>query len=232
MARYLVLFDIDGTLVLTGGAGTRAMTRAFTDVLGIADGLAGVSLAGRTDLAIAQEVVARWGRVAEAAPSWLDMFRSRYCECLEEEIELDGSGKRVLPGVPELLDVLASRSDTALALLTGNLEEGARIKLEHFGLWRYFGFGAFGEDVTDRNQLFPLALQRAREQGLPQFEGPAVLVVGDTPYDVACAKSGGARAIGVATGPYSASALRQCGADVVLDDLSDPSAFLALLREV
>lgn len=226
----LVLFDIDGTLVLTGGAGLRAMTHAFQDVVGGADGLDGIPVAGRTDWVILSDAVRRVGRELDA--DLLGRLRERYIARLREEIELPGHGvKAVMPGVRGLLDRLHTRDDVWLGLLTGNFVEGARIKLEHFDLWKYFRGGAFGDDASDRNALVPLAVERARREGLPAIAADRVLVVGDTPHDVACARAAGAIPVGVATGGYSVDDLRRSGADIVFQDLGDSDAFLALLRE-
>jgi phosphoglycolate phosphatase len=135
----------------------------------------------------------------------------------------------VLPGVQGLLDRLVSGEDVVLGLVTGNFEAGARIKLGHFDLWKYFRCGAFADDAADRNHLVPFAVDRARGCGL--VEGPShhVVVVGDTPHDVACAKVTGAVAVGVATGPFSTGDLAASGADVVFEDLRDTDAFERLL---
>lgn len=226
--RKLVLFDIDGTLVLTGGAGLRAMSRACAQLVGNADGLEGIPLAGRTDRAILADVVRRVGR--ELDDDLLAHLRERYLASLAEEVRLPGHGvKAVMPGVRELLDALSDRDDVFLGLLTGNFEAGAKIKLEAFGLWRYFRCGAFADDAADRNALVPFALGRARECGLPAIEATHILVVGDTPHDIACAHAVGAVGIGVATGGYTADQLRESGADVVFDDLADREAFLRLV---
>jgi phosphoglycolate phosphatase-like HAD superfamily hydrolase len=124
---------------------------------------------------------------------------------------------------------LAARENVFLGLVTGNFEEGARIKLEYFDLWRYFRCGAYGDDAQDRNALVPFALERARACGLDASSAHDVIVVGDTPHDVACARAAGAIPIGVATGSYSVDEIRASGADVVFQDLSDPEPFLALL---
>jgi phosphoglycolate phosphatase-like HAD superfamily hydrolase len=226
--RKLVLFDIDGTLVLTGGAGTRALNRAFADLLGVNAALRGGKLAGRTDRAIIGDVLVESGVDAERFASAYESLRDRYVEYLRSEMQLDGPGKQILPGVRQLLDTLVSRNGVGLGLLTGNFQEGARIKLEHFGLWRFFPWGAFG-DVVDRNALLPVALDRARREGFSTADTKAVFVIGDTPQDVACARAGGATSIGVATGPYSPDVLRQSRADVVLPDLADTARIMELI---
>ena len=227
----LVLFDIDGTLVLTGGAGLRAMNRACAEIAGIENALDGhVPLAGRTDWIILRDVMDRVGR--ELDDDLYRALRDRYVERLGEEIQLEGRGpKGVMPGIRELLDALETRPDVFLGLLTGNFERGARIKLEYFDLWRYFRCGAFGDDAADRNALVPFAVDRARGCGLEKdVSGDRVLVVGDTPHDVACAFAAGAVPVAVATGSYTSDQLRAAGAEHVFEDLSDTAAFLRLVE--
>ena len=225
----VVFFDIDGTLVLTGRAGVRALERAFVDVFGVEGALEGIALAGRTDRAILEDALRRLQAPGPLNHTPLDRLRARYLVHLAVTIAERRPEKRVLPGVRALLTALAGRTSVEMALLTGNIEEGARLKLEHFDLWRYFGWGVFGGETTDRNALIVEALRTAhrRRPGFAGVEG--VVVVGDTPHDVACAKSVGALAIGVATGPYDAVSLSASGADVVLDDLADTEAVVKLL---
>jgi len=221
----ILLFDIDGTLVLTGGAGQRAMARAFEDLFDIADGFRDIPMAGRTDTWILAAAAERHG----IAPADLARFRDAYLQHLERELEPPHPRKAIMPGVRALLEALTERDDAYLALLTGNYERAARLKLEHFDLWRYFRCGAFADDAEDRNHLVPKALERVRSRGGPAVDPDDVIVVGDTPHDMACALASGARAIGVATGPFSAQQLQDSGAAVVFHDLSDTEAFLALL---
>lgn len=224
----LILFDVDGTLLLSGGAGVRAMNRAFEILVGVPDAFADVPMAGRTDPAIVLDALARHGH--DVDEDWLSAFRSAYVACLREEIARPSPGRRIMPGVGRLLDALVVREDVWLALLTGNFEEGARIKLDHFDLARYFTWGAFADDSIDRNALVPIALARAVERGAPSFAADRVFVVGDTPADVACALSAGVRSIGVATGPYDTSALNAAGAHEVFEDLSNTEQFLRLVE--
>jgi len=226
--RKLVLFDIDGTLVLTGGAGLRAMNRALEDTLGHANGLDGIPVAGRTDWSILVDAVTKVGR--EIDDDLFATLRDRYLANLAIEIEHPGKGpKAVMPGIRELLDALTSRADVLVGLLTGNFEEGARIKLGYFDLWRYFACGAFGGDAADRNALVPVAVGRARACGLPHIAAADVVVIGDTPHDVACAHAAGAVAVAVATGAHTVDQLRETGAEIVVADLSDTQAFLKLI---
>jgi phosphoglycolate phosphatase-like HAD superfamily hydrolase len=222
----LVLFDIDGTLVLTGGAGARAMTLALRDLLGVENGFEGIAMPGRTDQIILRDALDRGGHPNDAA--LLQEFHDRYLEHLVREIDQPAPGKYrgVMPGVRDLLDLLASRDDVFLALLTGNFRAAARVKLEAFDLWRYFRCGAFGEDAHERNDLVPVAVDRARSYGLPEPPADRVVVIGDTPLDVACARAAGARAIAVATGGVDVETLRASGADVVFEDLSNTARVL------
>ena len=226
---YLILFDIDGTLVLTGRAGMRAMNRACFDITRHPDPISGTAFAGRTDWSILDDIVTKHGGTLDRP--LLDDLRQRYVRHLTEEIQHRGEGKKeVMPGVRELLDALERREDAALALLTGNFEEGARIKLEYFDLWKHFPCGAFGGDAANRNDLVPIAIERARACGIADVPPSRVLVVGDTPSDVECALVGGAVPVAVATGGYSVEDLRAAGADIVFEDLSDTGAFLELLE--
>jgi phosphoglycolate phosphatase len=238
--RKLVLFDIDGTLVLTGGAGIRAMNRACEAVVGHPEGLKGVAVAGRTDRSILMDALSRAGHTLDE--ELLARLREQYIANLREEIERPGRPqtteflgsrgniKAVMPGIRELLDALQARDDVFVGLLTGNFEAGARIKLEHFDLWKYFRCGAFGDDSADRNALVPFALERARRCGLPDLAAADILVIGDTPHDVACALAVGAVPVGVATGGYTPDQLRESGADIVFEDLSATEEFLKLLN--
>ena len=224
---YLILFDIDGTLVLTGGAGGRALTRAFRDVFLVDDAFRGIPMPGRTDPHIVAEAAARAGLTPDGPR--LSRFRTRYRECLGEELRQPGPRKGILPGVGPLLDALHARPDVFLALLTGNYTDAARIKLEYFDLWKYFACGAYGEEAPDRNHLVKVAVERARACGAHAAALERVVVVGDTPLDVACAHAAGALAAAVATGGHSTQELAESGADVVFEDLSDTRRFLDLL---
>lgn len=227
--RKLVLFDIDGTLVLTGGAGLRAMNRALQEVFGHSDGLQGIPVAGRTDWAILADAVRRLGGTLDGTR--LEDLERRYVANLAEEIEHPGQGRKaVMPGVRHILDELARREDVLTGLVTGNFEEGARVKLGYFDLWQYFRCGAFGGDAADRNALVPFAVDRARACGLPEIDDSDVIVVGDTPHDVMCAHVAGAIAVAVATGGSSVDELRATGAEHVFEDLSDTKAFLRLVE--
>ncbi len=225
----LILFDIDGTLVLTGGAGSRAMERAFRDVFFVEDAFREIPMPGRMDPHIVADAAARAGIVADV--SLQSRFRQRYQQYLIEEMARPGPRKGVLPGVRMLLDRLQQRGDVFLALLTGNYTDAARVKLEYFDLWRYFRCGAYGEEAAERYQLVPVAVERARACGAPDAAVSRVIVVGDTPFDVACAHAANSVAVAVATGGHSAEELARSGADVVFEDLTDSERFLRLLDD-
>jgi phosphoglycolate phosphatase-like HAD superfamily hydrolase len=223
----LVLFDIDGTLVLTGRAGVRAMTRAMAEVFGVEGAFNDISMAGRTDWYLLSIALSQAGQTLNA--SEFERFRAVYIRFLEEEVLERGEGRKgIMPGVRDLLDTLASRDDVLLGLLTGNFVEAARIKLEHFDLWRYFRCGAYGDDAEDRNALVPVAVERAQAyDGRRAFT--RVVVIGDTPHDIACAAAAGATSLAVATGGFDVDSLRTAGADVVFEDLGDTRAVLHVI---
>jgi phosphoglycolate phosphatase-like HAD superfamily hydrolase len=223
----LLLFDIDGTLVLTGGAGARAMVRAFERVFGFSNGLGSISMAGRTDAWIVAQMTAAHGLPCD--DETLRRFHDTYVELLVDEILQPGPRKGVLPGVRRLLDRLTSHEQAHRALLTGNFQRGAQIKLEYFDLWRYFTSGAFGDSAHDRNGLLWKAIAAVEAAGGPVVRPSEVVVIGDTPLDIAVAVAGGARSLGVATGSYDVDALLASGADAALPDLSDADAVMAAL---
>lgn len=212
--------------MLSGGAGQRAFTLAFEELFDVADGFRDMPMAGRTDTWILANAAAAHGVSSEQ----LSRFQDVYLRHLEREIQPPHPRKVIMPGVRQLLDALEARDDAYLALLTGNYQRAARLKLEHFDLWRYFECGAFADDSPDRNSLVPKALARVRDCGGPVVGPGDVMVIGDTPHDVACALASGARPVGVATGPFSADELRRSGAEIVFEDLRDTVAFLELLK--
>ena len=228
MTRRLLLFDIDGTLVLTGGAGKRSMDRAFEDVFGVPEAFAEVSMAGRTDRWLVETALERHG--VTATPERLAAFRERYLALLDAAIGEPGSGRRgVMPGVPDVLARLQARAHAHLALLTGNYAEGARIKLEHFGLWEYFAWGAFGDDHAERDALARAAVAEAPARGIALATPAHAIVIGDTPFDIACARAAGARVVAVATGHHGLDELRAHQPDLALDDLRDLDALIAFI---
>ena len=203
------------------------MTLAFDELFSIRDAFQGIPMAGRTDAGILAAAATSHGIRADSPV--LARFPETYIRHLTREIHEPGPRKGIMPGVRPLLDVLSARSDIHLALLTGNYEAGAQLKLQHFDLWRYFRGGAFGDDALDRNRLFPRALAHVAQCGGPTVAASDAIVIGDTPLDVACARASGARSIAVATGWHGAEELHASGADVVFEDLSDIEAVLRAL---
>ena len=222
----LILFDIDGTLVDSGGAGVRALDYAFKEVLSIENTFREVSMAGKTDLQIGREGLSRHGLPSDNGfvPQIIDSYMRHL------SVEINNSDKHLKPGIVEALEALKVRNDRyQVGLLTGNFEQGARIKLGAFGLNEYFATGAFGSDNEDRNKLLPIAVERFRIISGREFDFTDCVIIGDTPRDVMCARPYNAICIAVATGPYGASSLVAAGADVVVEDLSDTAHFLNIL---
>jgi phosphoglycolate phosphatase-like HAD superfamily hydrolase len=207
------------------------MALAFEELFAIPDAFRGIPMPGRTDAWILSDAAAAH-RIPRDSPT-LARFPDVYLRHLHVELEKpapSGARKGVMPGVRVLLDALDDRDDVFLALLTGNYEPAARVKLERFDLWRYFRCGAFGDDAPDRNGLLPRAIDRVHACGGPRVAAGEVVVIGDTPLDVACARAGGARSIAVATGGHNVDELRSAGADCVFEDLSDLDAVLSALK--
>lgn len=221
----LCLFDIDGTILTSGGAGEEALRKAARDFAGADDDLAGVEISGRTDKLIAMQICRRHGR--EPSPENITAFINLYLAHLEPLLPVKKG--RLLPGIPGLLAALKADPRVALGLLTGNVEKGARLKLSHYGVWDYFEFGAFADDSHDRNELGPFAMARAAALHGAGFDPARTFVIGDTPHDVACGKAIGAKTVVVATGSHPREELAACGPDFLFDDLSDAAAVLAAL---
>jgi phosphoglycolate phosphatase len=223
------LFDIDGTLVTTGGVGRRALELAFERAHGRRDACGGFRFDGMTDRAIV-----RGGLVAlDVAPTRaaIDAVLACYLDVLEEQVaRAPEATYRVHAGIPEALDALQGHGEYAVGLGTGNIRQGARIKLDRVGLFARFGFGGFGCDDEDRTAL----LRRGAERGAASLgltlEEVRVVVVGDTPKDVAAARGIGAESVGVGTGSFTAEALAGAGATCAFASLGVPGALQAVLR--
>lgn len=216
----LYLFDIDGTLVDTGGAGMAALKEATREVFGHEG--PPLDLAGSTDLGIVANIYAHFE--VEPTPKRIDAYFGVYLGRLDWNLAYGGFDGRVLEGVPELLAELSNRTEATVGLLTGNTAGGAVAKMRHFGLTRHFAFGAYGCDHADRNQLGPIALERAAMHAGKSFTAEQTWVIGDTPKDIACAHAIGARCLAVATGQFSAEALEAYGADRVVETLASARA--------
>ncbi|NOZ25963.1 MAG: HAD hydrolase-like protein [Nitrospirae bacterium] len=219
----LVLFDIDGTLIDSGQAGTRALDRTFLDLYGLRNAFEGIEMAGKTDVQIIRECLGVHGLSADVEE--VDRVIRTYVDLLAEEI--DNPRRSVMAGVVDLLETLKA-DGVAMGLLTGNIEEGARIKLESLGLYGYFPAGAFGSDHEDRDMLLPVAVKRFSALGI-DVPPERCVVIGDTPRDVRCARVHGASCIAVSTGSYSGEELIKAGADLVVESLEDKEACLRFM---
>lgn len=218
----LYLFDIDGTLVDTGGAGMASLEEATREVFGH-DGPA-LDLAGSTDLGIVANIHAHFE--IEPTQERIAIYFALYLARLEWNLAHGKFPGRVLKGVAEILIQLASRPDATVGLLTGNIAGGAATKMRHFGLASHFPFGAYGCDHADRNRLGPIALERAAAHAGKNFIAAEILVIGDTPKDIACAHAMGARCLAVATGQFSSEELELHGADYVVGSLDEAKAWI------
>jgi phosphoglycolate phosphatase-like HAD superfamily hydrolase len=227
LVKTLVLWDIDGTLILSGNAGQRALVTALHRAFGIVGTLEDVEVAGRTDPWIARRVLAKFS--LPDTPDNVARYLESYLTALPGE--LANPHAHVLPGVRELLSALAARGDVAQGLLTGNLRRGAEIKLSHHDLWAHFAFGAFADDAELRNELGPHALRRAATHHSVEFAADRVWILGDTPHDIECGKAIGARTLAVATGGFTVDELRAHKPTAVVANLADTDAIVALLVE-
>src|SRR5881409_1295724 len=215
--RRLLLFDIDGTLIHSGGAGVHALKSAFRERFGHARDLQNIEIAGMTDSGIVLSILSKYK--IHATNENVSGFLDSYVHFLS--LELPRRKGKLLPGVLELLESLKSRPHVVLALLTGNVSRGARLKLEHYGVWHFFEFGAFADDDRDRNQLGRFARARAQEKHGREFAASEIDVIGDTPRDIACGRALGARTVAVATGRWSRDELAEYHPDFLIDDLSN-----------
>ena len=217
MFKRLLLFDIDGTLIQSGHAGVFALRRALKERFDIEDELGDIEIAGMTDSSIVKNILLKHG--LESSPAQVAAFLDSYVHFLSHE--LPQRTGQVLPGVVDLLKTLRARPNIVLALLTGNVSRGAKLKLEHYGVWHFFEFGAFADDHHDRNELGAFARTRAREKHGREFDPAEIDVIGDTPRDIACGKAFGARTGAIATGSWSRVDLAKHAPDFLFDDLSN-----------
>ncbi|HEV2148066.1 MAG TPA: haloacid dehalogenase-like hydrolase [Longimicrobiaceae bacterium] len=222
--RRLVLFDIDGTLLTADGAGRRAFHDALVAVFGTTGPIGDYSFAGRTDPQIARELLSAGGVEAREIELGMEGLWRAYLRNLEREVAR--IEVRALPGVHALLErVEAEGGDVVLGLLTGNVAEGARLKLERAGIgFRRFRVGAFGSDHADRPELPAVAVRRAEALTGHRYQGKEIVIVGDTPFDISCGEHLGVRTIAVATGGHPAAELAACGPDHLFPDLCDTAA--------
>jgi phosphoglycolate phosphatase len=212
-----ILFDIDGTLLVTGGAGAVAWQRAFREMHGIEANIDEHTRAGMTDPEIAaiifREVIGREGTASERAEAI-----AGYLSQLQRAVD-ESDGYRVMPGIEELLPRLAA-SGVLLGLVTGNIEAAAHIKLARGDLNRFFAFGGYGSDSSDRTELTKKAVERGGQVAGKELDLSATIGVGDTPRDIAACHGAGIRVVGVATGKYSVAELEDAGADWAIGDVT------------
>lgn len=224
--KKLILWDIDGTLLTSGGAGDRALVAALKTEFGIENGtLAWLDYSGRTDAWIAHEALRHYG--LPETPENIQRYLEGYLRALAAE--MPNPCARLHAGILQLLEMLHRRDDLVQGLLTGNLQRGARLKLEQFAVWHYFKVGAFADDSAHRNDLGPHVLRRARESHGADFPPSRVFIVGDTPNDIECGKVIGANTIAVATGKFPVERLRAHAPTAVFADFSDTAAFLRVI---
>jgi len=217
----LVLFDIDGTLVHTGGAGIKAFARAFATEFGVADGADRLKFAGRTDVSLVREFFTL--QRIEPSPENFDRFFVSYLHCLQQIIPDCHGG--ACSGVLEFYQELQAMPEPPLTgLLTGNIKKGARIKLERFNLWEKFPFGGFADDHEERPKIAAAALLRGSQQFGRDLRGEEVLVIGDTPLDIDCGRAIGAKVLAVATGGSPLEELQRHNPDWAVPDLTHVSA--------
>ncbi len=230
MRPTVLLFDIDGTLVTTGGAGRRAISRAFEELHGRLDACDSFSLSGMTDRAIVRKALDFIG--VEALPEAIDAVLDAYLALLSEEVRKTAEHDYFIhPGMREAVQEARSRSRTAVGLGTGNVRLGAQMKLERVGIYDQFAFGGFGCDHEDRVELIRHGARCGAQLLGASLEECRVVVIGDTPKDVAAAKGIGALCIGVGTGSFSPQALLESGADFAFSNFTERGALDALLLD-
>ena len=226
--QKLVLFDIDGTLLMSVGAGKSAMIKAFRELFGVKEAFANVHMSGRTDPEILRHAFTvhniEWDEVKAAN------FKNRYIQLIQTEITQPLPNKRMMPGIPVVLDVLREKQNISLGLLTGNWRRSALIKLNYFNLTAYFEVGAYADDSEIREELLPFAVQRYQNMTNTRVLPQHVYVVGDTPRDVQCARPHGAVTIAVATGWTTYEQLSAENPDYLLVDLTDFDTLLTIFQ--
>ncbi|MEX0787008.1 MAG: haloacid dehalogenase-like hydrolase [Dehalococcoidia bacterium] len=228
-----VLFDVDQTLLYTGGAGSLAMARAFHQLYGVEDGFKNVEYSGRTDWSILKQGLEHHGLLgginggfADEIARFVDVYKRLLPAALDER---EGHLK---PGIVELLQALVARDDVAVGLATGNFRVACMTKLRYFGIQDYLTEGGFGDDAEDRGDMVAVAIGRVSTRRVSGAPGPnSVWIIGDTPLDIDAARANGARSLAVATGSSSVDELRAAGADLALSDLSATEEVLHALLD-
>jgi len=215
----VLFFDIDGTLLRSGGAGKRSMEKALIKIYGIENGFRGIEMMGRTDPSILRSVLTNHG--LEWEENVIEKYKEAYFKFLRDEIDVPNSEKRLCPGIRELLERLSRKSDIFIGLLTGNWKTSGYLKLRHFKIDTYFKTGAFADDSEIREELVPIAIERIERQIGHKINKSQIYVIGDTPKDIRSARPHGVKTVGVATGIHSLEELREEGPDYLFEDFSE-----------
>jgi phosphoglycolate phosphatase-like HAD superfamily hydrolase len=223
---HVCLFDIDGTLISSGGAGKAALERALASEFGIDRPIDRLLLSGRTDRAIVRDLFQM--HTLEDSPDHRQLLLKGYLHHLPSC--LASAAGRILPGIAALLEQLREHDRVAVGLLTGNVRAGARVKLAHFGIDQHFAFGGFGDEHVDRDEVAREAFAEVHRRFDGAVRPERIWVIGDTPFDVRCARAIGARAVAVATGWHPCEELAASQPDLLLEDLSDPEPLVAMWR--
>ncbi len=218
---HVCLFDIDGTLLASGGAGKAAMEAALAEQFDLKEVRHDIVYSGRTDRAIGHDLLAKHG--IDATESNWHRLRDGYLRCLPES--LGRHQGRVMPGIADLLENLSARSDVVVGLLTGNVRTGAELKLSHYHLYHHFVIGGFGDHHFDRDDVAREALAEVHRHLNGKADPTRIWVIGDTPLDIRCARAIGARVIAVTTGWHSHEELAAAEPDLLLRDLADHDPF-------
>lgn len=224
---HICLFDIDGTLLDTGGAGQRSILHMLEEEFQVTAPVEGIPTAGRTDYAIMEDLFQYFG-IPNTSEN-RKRFETAYLDLLSEKLkEQDG---RVLPGIKSILEALSKLAHVDIGLLTGNFEHGARKKLEHYDLIHFFDFGAYGDHHADRNDVAQEAVNQIQKRHTPETVAAAsVWVIGDTPSDIQCARAIDANVIAVATGVYPLEDLKNCEPDYLFAHFEEIEPLLSLFQ--
>ena len=224
VAMTVVMFDIDGTLVRTGGAGKEAIEASLAEEFGVTLSTQDIPYSGRTDLAISRDLLESHG--IDATDANIEKLAEGYLNRLKHYLQR--SKGQSCPGIDDLVWELHEREDVTLGLLTGNVQRGAKLKLSRYDLWQFFEFGGFGDGCYDRDDVAHAA-RKAIHDNVGDIDSSKIWVIGDTPLDIRCARAIGAKVVGVATGSYRLDALEECNPDLAFEDLSDPSKLMDAL---
>lgn len=218
--KKLILLDIDGTILNGKGTGKRSIQAAMIKIFGTAGDIDNYDLHGKTDPQIATDLLTKEGYSKDSIIKVLPILFDIYLSILKKEVK-GGRALEVLPGVREFIKTIARNKNVIAGLLTGNIEEGAKIKLNSIKLWKYFQIGAFGSDSENRNELPGFAIKRAKNKFGMEFKGKDIIIIGDTPLDIECGEEYNAMSVAVATGKHTTEELKKYKPDFVFENLAD-----------